>query len=184
MAGRLPFTGSRPSADKANNLIRSRLRRAGLVGNNRREIDVSIRHTCVISLQVDGTGSRGIGKNCTSGRASHWLVVDHLFAVQNNGDMSVNERQVVSLPLSSRLSRILGRRNSPKDGSDALDSLHPAVAVDHLSLVHAAQINATVACFSDKEFNMQPKVFKLCFGAQIGVSAGRAKVCLGGRIDE
>ena len=57
--------------------------------------------------------------------------------------MAVDQCDVVAVPFAARLACVF-RRPSPKDSADALDALHAAIAVEHLRLVDAAQVDAAV----------------------------------------
>ena len=68
--------------------------------------------------------------------------------------MPINQDDVIRIPLTSRLPRIFGRRNSSKDCSHSLNSLHATVAINNLSFVDPPQIDAAVATGRNIEFDL------------------------------
>ena len=120
----------------------------------------------------------------SAGWTSDGLVVDHFDAIEDDGDVAVHQCEVVGVPFSGRIGGILGGSNPPEYGARSLDALHATVAIHYLGFVHATQVNTAVALGFDKEFDVQPKIFKLGFGAEVGMVAGGTEICFGGFIHQ
>ena len=92
--------------------------------------------------------------NRTSSWAGRRLVVNYFLAIENNGKMAIDKRDVVCLPLTSRFSSVGGWLNRIEDRAHSLDALHSTIAIDNLCLIHSAKVHAAVTFFFDKEFDV------------------------------
>ena len=63
------------------------------------------------------------------GASENGLVVDDLFPVKDDGDVAVDQCDVVAVPFAARLACVFRRQDAPEDSADALNTLHAAVAV-------------------------------------------------------
>jgi hypothetical protein len=128
--------------------------------DNGGEVDVLEFDGGVVALQIDRAGSGWIGVDGSARRPDHGLVVDDLHPVQDDGDVTVHEGDVVGLPFTTGFAGVYAGGDAAEDGTDALESLHATVAIDHLGFINAAEINAAIALRSDEEFGVQPEVFE------------------------
>lgn len=90
----------------------------------------------MVTLQKDGTWSCIVRREPATGATNNRLIVDDPLSVQYNGDMPIDQCQFVGIPFSTRLSDIDRRGDAAKDSARTADSLHPAVTVNNLGLVH------------------------------------------------
>ena len=133
---------------------------------------------------MNGPWSGGVGEDRSAGRAGDGLVIDDLFAVQDDSDVSVDQGEIVALPFTPFLAGIFRRGDASEDRADPLQALHAAVPIHDLRLVHAAKVDTAVALFLNQKLNVQPEVFVNGIGAKICVSAGGTEVGLWGRVNE
>ena len=118
------------------------------------------------------------------GASENRLVVDDLFPVEDDGDVAVDQCDVVVVPFAARLACVFRRQDAPEDSADALGALHAAIAVQDLRLVHAAQVDAAVAAGRHLEFNLQVEVHELPLGAQVAKARVRREIELLGGVDQ
>ena len=67
----------------------------------------------MIPLQIKRSGAEVVGPKGAVGAADERLVVDHLLAVEYDGDVTINQRDVVALPLAASLAGVFARLNAP-----------------------------------------------------------------------
>ena len=70
--------------------------------HSRQQTDVSVLDAGMIALQIDGPFTRDVTKQSATGATQHGLVVDDFLPIQNDGDVPIDQRQVVRLPLAAR----------------------------------------------------------------------------------
>ena len=68
--------------------------------------------------------------------------------------MAAHQGQIIGLPLSSLVARILGWSHPTKNRAHSLKTLHAAVTVHDLGLIHPTKIDAAVAIPLDEKFDV------------------------------
>mgnify|MGYP004426798201 CR=1 FL=1 len=113
--------------------------------HDRREDDVAEVRVGVVALEVERPLHELVARDRAARAAEDRLVVDDVHAVEDDRHVALVERDVDVLPLVRRLLGRDARRDAPVEGRHvvAVDGL--AVAVKHLDLVDAAQVDARVA---------------------------------------
>ena len=62
----------------------------------------------MIALQVDWAGPGRVGSvNTASRRAADRLVIDDFFTIENHGHVSVDQGEIIGLPLTARFAGVL-----------------------------------------------------------------------------
>ena len=118
------------------------------------------------------------------GASENGLVVDDLFPVEDDGDVAVDQCDVVAVPFAARLACVFRRQDAPEDSADALDALHAAIAVEHLRLVDPTQVDAAVPSRRHLEFNLKVEVQELPLGAQVAKARVRREIEFLGGVDQ
>ena len=95
-------------------------RPAGLILEHGSQIDVPVRYVGVVALQIDRSRFCRVGVYGAGGWSGDWFIVDHFFPVQNDRDVPIDQRDVISLPLTTRSTGIFRWLDHSKDRADTL----------------------------------------------------------------
>ena len=114
----------------------------------------------MVPLQVDRPGTCHIGPQRAAGAPSHGLIINDLFAVQDDRDVAVNKGDVQGLPFPGGL--LGGDRgfDAAVDGPHVVRVGRLAVSVGHLNLVDASDIDPAVPALGQAGFDVRLKSSK------------------------
>ena len=113
----------------------------------------------VIALEEDGAWLGVVGAHAATGAADDRLIVDDGFAVEDDGDVAIDECEFVTVPFTAGSACVFGGSDAAEDSAGAFDPLHGAVVVDDLCFVHASEIYAAVAARFHLVFDDELEVF-------------------------
>ena len=128
--------------------------------NHRLQHDIPVFHHAMVTLQIDGARNKFIGGDGSAGTSADRLVVDDLFAVQDDGHVPVNQGDVQRLPLSGRLFGGHGWRDAAVQSAHVVRINRFPVAIKHLDLIDAAQVDPAVVAFRNIDFQAEVEIFK------------------------
>ena len=138
----------------------------------------------MVALQIKRARLGFVGGKCATGAAQEWHIIVNRFSVEHDGDMAVDECDVVRLPFAGGFFGGNGRRDSAVDAAHAMRVEWLAVGGGDLNFIDAAQVDAAVAALGHHDFECEVKVFEGVFGAQVSVVFVRLTFFLHGIIDQ
>lgn len=148
------------------------------------EGDVAVSDRRVIALKHERAGGRGIREDRSVGVSDDGLVRNDGFTIEDDGGMSINDGDLIALPLPTGLACILGWSDASENGTHALDSLHAAVSIDDLGLVGSAHVNSAVSSLGHIEFEAKSAISEGALRAKIAEGRERVEGLLWGFVDE
>lgn len=155
-----------------------------LDGGDGADDDVSAGDGGVVSLEEEGAGGGDIGMKGTVGVPEDGLVIDDFFAVEDDGGVSVDDGDVIGLPFASGFAGVLCVGDAVKDGADAVDALHFAVAIDDLDFVETAEVDPAVSSGRNLKLEGEAAVTEVFFGSKVSILGEGIEAFLGRLVDE
>lgn len=90
------------------------------IADDRSQIDVLELDGRVVALQIDWSWRGRIGVDRAGGWPNDRLVVDDFDPVEHDGDVPIDEREVIGLPLSAWVTGLHCRSDAAEDRADTL----------------------------------------------------------------
>lgn len=123
----------------------------------------------MVALEHDRAGAEFIRPKGTARNAEQGLIVDDLHAIEDDGDMAVDQGNIEVVPLSGGFGGIGGGSDSAVDGTHAMRIGFLPVPIGNLDFVDPPKINSAVAFGRDPYIDLEVEIGKFLFGPKVAV---------------